>query len=191
MVYENEKIEEAMLEFDCELDKAINYYANELSLVKAGRANPKILDKVMVEYYDTMTPIQQIAGISVPEARMIVISPWDHSLIKPIVKAIQASDIGITPTDDGKVIRLIFPILTEERRKEIVKNTHKLAEDAKIAGRNARRDAMEVFKKLKKESEITEDMFPVLEKDVQKKLDEFVLEVERLLANKEKEIMQV
>lgn len=191
MAYENETIEEGMFEFDCELDKALNYYAGELALVKAGRANPKILEKITVDYYDTPTPIQQVAGISVPEARMIVISPWDHSLIKPIVKAIQASDIGITPSDDGKVIRLVFPMLTEERRREIAKSTHKLAEEAKIAGRNARRDAMEVFKKLKKDGEISEDMLPVLEKDVQKKLDDFSAEVDKLLANKEKEIMQV
>ena len=129
MAYENEKIEESMFEYECELDKALTYYSNELALVKAGRANPKILDKIMIDYYDTPTPINQIAGISVPEARMIVISPWDHTQIKPIVKAIQTSDIGITPMDDGKVIRLVFPALTEERRREIAKSTHKLAED--------------------------------------------------------------
>ena len=191
MAYENEKIEESIFEYECELDKALTYYENELALVKAGRANPKILDKITIDYYDTPTPINQIAGISVPEARMIVISPWDHTQIKPIVKAIQMSDIGITPMDDGKVIRLIFPALTEERRKEIAKNTHKYAEDAKITARNARRDAMEVFKKLKKDGEISEDMLPVLEKDVQTKLDNFTAEVDRLLANKEKEIMQI
>ena len=191
MDYENEKIEEAMFEFECELDKAMTYYEGELALVKAGRANPKILDKITIDYYETQTPINQIAGISVPEARMIVISPWDHTQIKPIVKAIQASDIGITPMDDGKVIRLVFPALTEERRREIAKSTHKLAEDAKIAGRNARRDAMEVFKRLKKDGEISEDMLPVLEKDVQTKLDNFSNDVDKLLANKEKEIMQI
>lgn len=191
MAYENEKIEESMFEFECELDKALTYFANELALVKAGRANPKILDKITIDYYDTPTPINQIAGISVPEARMIVISPWDHTQIKPIVKAIQTSDIGITPMDDGKVIRLVFPALTEERRREIAKSTHKLAEDAKITARNARRDAMEVFKKLKKDGEISEDMLPVLEKDVQTKLDDFSGEVDRLLAQKEKEIMQI
>ena len=191
MAYENEKIEESMFEFECELDKALTYYSGELALVKAGRANPKILDKITIDYYETPTPINQIAGISVPEARMIVISPWDHTQLKPIVKAIQASDIGITPMDDGKVIRLIFPALTEERRREIAKSTHKLAEDAKITARNARRDAMEIFKKLKKDGEISEDMLPVLEKDVQGKLDSFTAEVDKLLANKEREIMQI
>ena len=174
-----------------ELEKAQNHLDEEFASIRAGRANPKILDKIMIDYYETPTPINQIAGISVPEARMIVISPWDHTQLKPIVKAIQTSDIGITPMDDGKVIRLIFPALTEERRKEIAKSTHKLAEDAKITARNARRDAMEVFKKLKKDGEISEDMLPVLEKDVQGKLDDFVAEVDRLLAQKEKEILQI
>ena len=118
MAYENEKIEESMFEFECELDKALTYYAGELALVKAGRANPKILDKITIDYYDTPTPINQIAGISVPEARMIVISPWDHTQLKPIVKAIQTSDIGITPMDDGKVIRLIFTLMHIEQKIE-------------------------------------------------------------------------
>lgn len=190
-MYENENIENALFELECELDKAKTYFVNELALIKAGRANPKILDKVSVEYYDTMTPINQIAGIAVPEARMIVISPWDKTMIKPIIKAILNSDIGINPTDDGKVIRLVFPQLTEERRREIVKSTKKLLEEAKITGRNARRDAMEVFKKLKKDGEISEDLLPVLEKDVQKQLDSFNEYVDACFYQKEKEIMQV
>lgn len=191
MGYQIPEVEEGFMEYEIDLEKVMDHYKSEISLVKAGRANPKILDKIFVDYYNTPTPLNQLASISVPEARMILIAPWDQSTVKSIAKAIMMSDIGITPNEDGKVIRLIFPHLTEERRKEIAKTTKKLAEDAKIAGRNARRDAMELFKKLKKESKVTEDMLESLEKDVQKIMDAFTSKIDAVFNAKEKEIMQV
>ena len=140
-----------------ELESGLEHYSNELREVRAGRANPKMLDKVFVEYYGTMTPVNQVAGISVPEARMIVISPWDTSLIKPIKKAIEVANLGVNPNDDGKVIRLILPMLTEERRKELIKQVGKMCETRKVIYRNARRDILDECKKLKKDSKITED----------------------------------
>lgn len=145
----------------------------------------------MVDYYGTPTPINHIANISVPEARQLVISPWDVSNVKNISKAIMASDLGLTPTDDGRIIRLNFPMLTEERRRELVKNTRKLVEDTKVICRNARRDAIEELKKLKKDSEITEDEEATYEKEVQKRLDETSAKIDKLMDEKEKEIMQV
>lgn len=191
MNFNNENVEMIFMNFDEEVNKAVNHYEMELNNVRAGRANPHILDKILVDYYGAMTPINHIANISVPEARQLMIAPWDISNVKNISKAILASDIGITPTDDGRVIRLNFPMLTEERRKELVKNTRKLVEDAKVACRNARRDALEELKKLKKDSEITEDEQAVYEKEVQKRLDDVCLKVEKLMDEKEKEIMQV
>lgn len=191
MISDNENVNLIFMEYDEELNKAVKHYESELASVRAGRANPKILDKILVDYYGTPTPIQHMANVSVPEARQIMISPWDVSNVKNIVKAIMASDLGITPTDDGKIIRLNFPMLTEERRRELVKNTKKLVEDTKVVCRNARRDAIEELKKLKKDGEISEDLEASLEKDVQKKLDEVSAKIDKMMDEKEKEIMQV
>lgn len=191
MNYENEEVEMIFMKFEEELSKAVNHYEMELASVRAGRANPHILDKILVDYYGTPTPIQHMANVSVPEARQLLISPWDISNVKNISKAILASDLGLTPTDDGRVIRLNFPMLTEERRRELVKQTRKLVEDTKIICRNSRRDAIEDLKKLKKDSKITEDAEASYEKDIQKKLDDISAKIDKLMDDKEKEIMQV
>ena len=191
MSYENEEVEMIFIEFEEELAKAVKHYEGELSSVRAGRANPHILDKILVDYYGTPTPIQHMANVSVPEARQLLISPWDISNVKNISKAILASDLGLTPTDDGRVIRLNFPMLTEERRRDLVKQTRKLVEDTKVICRNSRRDAIEALKKLKKDGAITEDAEAGYEKDVQKKLDETSAKIDKLMDEKEKEIMQV
>ena len=177
--------------FEEKMQKTMHSLAGEFGSIRAGRANPHVLDKIRVDYYGTPTPIQHMANVSVPEARQIMISPWDVSNVKNISKAILASDLGLTPTDDGKVIRLNFPMLTEERRRELVKNTKKLVEETKVVCRNARRDAIEELKKLKKDSAITEDEEASLEKDVQKKLDETSAKIDKMMEEKEKEIMQV
>ncbi len=191
MISDNENVNLIFMELEEEFSKAINHYEAELASVRAGRANPKILDKILVDYYGTPTPIGHMANVSVPEARQIMISPWDVSNVKNISKAILASDLGITPTDDGRVIRLNFPMLTEERRRELVKQTRKLVEDTKIVCRNARRDAIDGLKKLKKDGELAEDAEASLEKDVQKKLDEVSVKIDKMMDDKEKEIMQV
>ena len=159
--------------------------------VRAGRANPAILNKVTVDYYGVPTPINQIAGISVPEARLIVIQPWDISVLKEVEKAILASDIGLNPNNDGKVIRLNFPELTEERRKELAKDIKKTAEDSKVAIRSIRRDGMDEVKAEEKASEITEDERANFEDKIQKLTDKYVAEIDKILANKEKEIMNI
>lgn len=174
-----------------EFEKAINHLKSEFQAVRAGRANPHILDKVVVDYYGQPTPINQMANISVPEARMLLISVWDQSQVRNVSKAISMSDIGITPNDDGKVIRLIFPALTEERRKEIVKQVKKLAEETKVVIRNARRDALDEFKQMKKNNEVSEDELSGLEKDVQKLTDEFVSQIDLLSVSKEKEVLEI
>ena len=191
MNYDNEEVEMIFIEFEEELEKAVKHYEMELASVRAGRANPHILDKILVDYYGTPTPIQHMANVSVPEARQLLISPWDISNVKNISKAILASDLGLTPTDDGRVIRLNFPMLTEERRRDLVKQTRKLVEDTKIICRNSRRDAIEALKKLKKDSKITEDAESSYEKDIQKKLDDVSAKIDKLMDEKEKEIMQV
>ena len=173
------------------MKKAIETLKEEFATVRAGRANPHILDKVMVDYYGVPTPIPQLASITVPEARMIVIQPWEARMLKEIEKAIQKSDLGVNPTNDGKVIRLIFPELTEERRKELVKQVKKMAEDAKVAIRNIRREALDEYKKMKKNNEITEDDLKDAEEDVQKLHDKYIEQIEKLLSAKEKEIMEV
>jgi len=173
------------------MDKTINVFQQNLSEVRAGRANPAILNKIKVEYYGVPTPVSQVAGISVPEARLIVIQPWDASVLKDIEKAILASDIGINPNNDGKVIRLSFPELNEERRKELVKDIRKTAEEAKVAVRSIRRDGIDEFKKKQKNSEITEDELKVAEDNIQKLTDKSIEEIDSILANKEKEIMSV
>ena len=173
------------------MNKTISVFEENLSEIRAGRANPAILNKVTVDYYGTATPINQVAGISVPEARLIVIQPWDMSVLKEIEKAILASDIGITPNNDGKVIRLNFPELNEERRKEIVKDIRKMSEDAKVAIRQVRRDGMDDFKKKQKDSEITEDELKQAEDQIQKITDKMTDKIDEITANKEKEIMTV
>lgn len=173
------------------MEKSINVFAENLATVRAGRANPAILNKVKVDYYGVETPISQVAGISVPEARLIVIQPWDTSLLKEIERAILASDIGINPNNDGKVIRLSFPELNEERRRELVKDIKKMAEEAKVAVRSIRRDGIDEFKKQQKESLITEDDLRNAEEDIQKITDKKIEEIDSITANKEKEIMSV
>ena len=173
------------------MDKSINVYNEKLSEVRAGRANPAILNKVKIDYYGTPTPISQVAGVSVPEARLIVIQPWDASILKEIEKAILASDIGINPNNDGKVIRLAFPELTEERRKDLVKDIKKMAEEAKIVIRTIRRDGIEEAKKEQKDGNITEDELKQAENEIQKLTDKSVEEIDKILSNKEKEVMSV
>ena len=173
------------------MEKTINVFSEKLSEVRAGRANPAILNKVKIDYYGTPTPINQVAGISVPEARMILIQPWDASVLKDIEKAILASDIGINPNNDGKIIRLVFPELNEERRKELVKDIKKMAEEAKVAVRAVRRDGIEEAKAEQKEGNITEDELKQAENEVQKMTDKSVEEIDEILAKKEKEIMSV
>lgn len=173
------------------MKKCISALEHEFSTIRAGRANPSVLDKVVVDYYNTPTAINQMAAISVAEARILVIQPWDASALKLIEKAILKSDIGINPTNDGKVIRLVFPQLTEERRKELVKQIKKYGEEGKVSLRNCRRDAMEKFKTMKKNSEITEDDFKNCEKDIQTLTDKYCTDVDKLVAEKEKEIMSL
>ena len=173
------------------MDKSIDNLNEKFSEVRAGRANPAILNKVKIDYYGTPTPINQVAGVSVPEARLIVIQPWDMSILKEIEKAILASDIGINPNNDGKVIRLAFPELNEERRKELVKDIKKLAEECKVAIRNTRRDGMDLAKKLQKDGEMTEDELKQAENEIQKLTDKSIEEIDKLLENKEKEIMSI
>lgn len=173
------------------MNKTINVFSENLAEVRAGRANPAILNKVKIDYYGTPTPINQVAGVSVPEARLIVIQPWDASILKEIERAILASDIGINPNNDGKVIRLAFPELNEERRKELVKDIRKTAEEARVAVRSIRRDGMDEFKKKQKDSEITEDELHSAEEQIQKITDKKIEEIDTILENKEKEIMSI
>ena len=173
------------------MEKAINSLTEKLSEVRAGRANPAILNKVKIDYYGTPTPVNQVAGISVPEARMIMIQPWDASILKEIEKAILASEIGINPNNDGKVIRLVFPELTEERRKDLVKEIKKYAEDAKVIIRNVRREGMDKAKLMQKDGEITEDELKVAEAEIQKITDKKVEEADKIIASKEAEIISI
>ena len=173
------------------MDKTVGVFENNLAEVRAGRANPAILNKIKIDYYGVPTPISQVAGISVPEARLIVIQPWDLGILKEIEKEILKSDIGINPNNDGKVIRLSFPELNEERRKEIVKNIKKMAEESKIAVRSIRRDGIEEFKKKQKDSEITEDELKNAENQIQKLTDKKIEEIDKILENKEKEVMSI
>lgn len=173
------------------MEKSINALAHEFAAIRAGRANPAVLDKVLVDYWGTPTPIQQMAAVAVSEGRNLIITPWEKQQLKPIEKAILASDIGINPTNDGNAIRLAFPQLTEERRKELCKGIKKLGEDSKVSVRSIRRDTMEKFKKMKKNSEITEDDLQECEKKIQKLTDEFCDKIDKSVADKEKEIMTV
>lgn len=178
-------------EIESKMNKTISVLQENFSEVRAGRANPAILNKVKVEYYGVPTPINQVAGISVPEARLIVIQPWDASVLKDIEKAILASDIGINPNNDGKVIRLSFPELTEERRKELVKDIKKTAEESKVAIRSIRRDGIDEAKAMQKEGLLTEDELRDSEDKIQKLTDKKVAEIDSILENKEKEIMSI
>lgn len=178
-------------EIEAKMEKRINGYSSELKTIRAGRANASVLDKVTVEYYGAVTPVGQVGSISSPEPRMLVIQPWDVSILKEIEKAILKSDIGIAPQNDGKVIRLTFPPLTEERRKELVKTVKKYTEEAKVQIRNARRDAMDSYKEKKKNSEITEDDLKNIEKDIQNLTDKYIKEIDDICADKEKEILEI
>ena len=173
------------------MQKAVDRLVTDYSEIRAGRANPNVLDKVMVDYYGTPTPINQVGSVSVAEARILVIQPWDKGLLNPIMKAIQASDIGINPQNDGNVIRLTFPQLTEERRKELAKGISKRGEEAKVAVRNIRRDEMDALKKAKKANELTEDDLRDEEEKLQKLTDKICKEIDEIAANKTKEIMSV
>ena len=177
--------------YEEKMKSSVEHLGRELAAVRAGRANPAVLDKVTVDYYGAPTPIQQVASVAVSEARTLTITPWDRTLLRAISKAIMASDVGINPIDDGQTIRLNFPAPTEERRKQLAKEVSKLGEEAKVAVRNIRRDALENFKKQQKASEITEDEMKIVEKDLQKLTDDSCKELDKLLENKEKELMSV
>lgn len=183
-------MDERLKTYDEKMKKAVDYLASDYAAIRAGRANPHVLDKIKVDYYGTPTPIQQVGNISVPEARMIQIAPWEKSLIRDIEKAIMASDVGITPSNDGVVIRLVFPELTEERRKELVKEVKKKGEEAKVAVRNVRRDGNDTFKKLAK-AEVSEDEIKQLEDKLQKVTDKYIKEIDSMIDGKSKEIMTV
>ena len=182
----NEKLQQ----FDSKMKKTCEHLEAEFSTIRAGRANPHVLDKIKVNYYGSPTPIQQVGNITVPEPRMIQIAPWEKSLIKEIEKAIMASDVGITPSNDGIVIRLVFPEVTEERRKALVKDVKKKGEESKVAVRNIRRDGNDAFKKMAKE-DVSEDEIKELENELQKLTDKYIKEVDKLVEEKSKEIMTV
>lgn len=173
------------------MNKRVDGFNSELKTIRAGRANAQVLDKISIDYYGTQTPIAQVGSISSPEPRMLVIQPWDMSVLKEIEKAILKSEIGVTPQNDGKVIRLSFPPLTEERRKELVKLVKKYSEEAKVQVRNARRDALEDYKTQKKNGEVTEDELKTIEKDIQNLTDKYIKEIDDITADKEKEILEV
>ncbi len=178
-------------EIEAKMNKRVDGFHGELKTIRAGRANASVLDKITIDYYGTPTPIQQVGSISSPEPRMLVVQPWDATVLKEIEKAILKSEIGIAPQNDGKVIRLNFPPLTEERRKELVKQVKKYSEEAKVQIRNVRRDAMDSYKAMKKNGEITEDDLGNVEKDIQKLTDKFIKEIDDITADKEKEILEV
>lgn len=184
-------MDERLVEFQEKMEKTMKNLDEEYSSIRAGRANPHVLDKLRVDYYGTPTPIQNVANVSVPEARMIQIQPWEASMVKEIEKAILTSDIGINPTNDGKLIRLVFPELTEERRKELAKDIKKKGENAKVAIRNIRRDAMDQFKKMGKTQDISEDEIKDLEDGAQKLTDQFVAKIDQAVDAKSKEILTV
>ena len=184
-------MDERVKPYEEKMQKTLDVLAEEYASIRAGRANPHLIDKIRVDYYGTPSPISQVANVSVPEARIIQIQPWESKMIKEIVKAINMSDIGINPTDDGKVIRLVFPELTEDRRKELAKDVKKKAEDAKVALRNIRRDANDAFKKLGKASEISEDVQKQLESEIDKVTEKYVSEADKQMEAKTKEIMTV
>lgn len=183
-------MDERVQKYEQKMTKTLKGFEEELTTIRAGRANPHILDKITVDYYGSPTPLQQVANITVPEARMIQIQPWESSMIKAIEKAILCSDLGLNPNNDGKMIRLVFPELTEERRKELVKDVKKKGEGAKVAVRNIRRDANDAFKKLAKQ-DVSEDEIKELEDQIQKLTDKYIKEVDKAIENKSKEILTV
>ena len=184
-------MDERVQKYEQKMTKTLRGFEEELTTIRAGRANPHILDKITVDYYGSPTPIQQVANITVPEARMIQIQPWEASLIKGIEKAILTSDLGLNPNNDGKLIRLVLPELTEERRKELVKDVKKKGEAAKVAVRNVRRDSIEKLKAKKKASELTEDEVMDGEKQIQDVTDKYVAEIDKMVSEKDKEIMRI
>ena len=191
MAIENEQFEMLSLEVMERTDKTISVLSSEYAALRAGRANPHILDKVLVDYYGAPTPINQVGNISVSEGRCLVIAPWDSSMLKVIEKQLLADNIGITPSNDGKVIRLVFPVLTEERRRELVKQVKKLGEDSKVAVRNIRRDAMDTLKKMKNSKELSEDEHKGCEEEIDKLITKVIEKIEKLSLEKEKDIMSV
>lgn len=191
MAIQNEQFEMIMMEIMEKTEKTVSVLNGEYITIRAGRANPHILDKVLVDYYGTPTPINQVGNLSVTEGRCLVIAPWDANMLKVIEKQLLAENIGITPVNDGKVIRLVFPALTEERRKELVKQIKKMAEDSKVAARNIRRDGMDALKKMKNNKELSEDEHAVCEKEVDKVIAETVEKIDKLCAEKEKDILSV
>lgn len=191
MAIENEQFEMLSLEVMERTDKTISVLSSEYAALRAGRANPHILDKVLVDYYGAPTPINQVGNISVSEGRCLVIAPWDSSMLKVIEKQLLADNIGITPSNDGKVIRLVFPVLTEERRRELVKQVKKLGEDSKVAVRNIRRDAMDTLKKMKNNKELSEDEHKGCEEEIDKLISKVIEKIEKLSLEKEKDIMSV
>lgn len=184
-------MKDTMKKAESKMTKSVDRLKGEFAAIRAGRANPAVLDKVMVDYYGTPTPVNQMAAVSVSEARILVIQPWDVSTLKEIEKAIITSDVGITPTNDGKVLRLVFPQPTEDRRKELCKEIKKYGEETKVAVRAVRRDTMEAFKTMKKNSEITEDDLKSCEKDIQNLTDKFCKNIDSLVSEKEQEVMSL
>ncbi len=180
-----------MKPFEDRMNGAIDHLAQELSAIRAGRANPAVLDRIEVEYYGAPTPLQQVAAIAVPEPRILTVTPWDKSLLREVIKAIQMSDLGINPVDDGSTIRLAFPAPTEERRKQLAKEISKLGESAKVAVRNIRRDAIDKAKALKKAGELTEDTQKTMEEDAQKLTDKFIKQIDKAVEVKQAEILAV
>ncbi len=191
MAIENEQFEVIMMETMERTEKTISVLNSDYITIRAGRANPHILDRVLVDYYGTPTPINQVGNLSVSEGRCLVIAPWDASMLKVIEKQLLADNIGITPVNDGKVIRLLFPALTEERRKELVKQIKKMAEDSKVAIRNIRRDAMDALKKMKNNKELSEDEHAICEKEIDKIISESTDKIDKLCSEKEKDVMSV
>ena len=191
MAIENEQFEMLMMETMERTEKTVSVLNSEYITIRAGRANPHILDKVLVDYYGTPTPINQVGNLSVTEGRCLVIAPWDASILKVIEKQLIAENLGINPVNDGKVIRLVFPALTEERRKELVKQIKKMAEDSKVAVRNIRRDGVDALKKMKNNKELSEDEHAVCEKDIDKVIAEAIEKIEKLCAEKEKDVLSV
>ena len=189
--FQNEQFEMLMMETMERTEKTVSVLHSEYLTIRAGRANPHILDKVLVDYYGTPTPINQVGNISVSEGRCLVISPWDASMLKVIEKQLLADNIGITPSNDGKVIRLVFPALTEERRRELSKQVKKMAEDSKVAVRNIRRDGMDAIKKMKNNKELSEDEHATCEKEIDKVIAEAIEKIDKLAVEKEKDIMSV
>ena len=191
MAADMEKIETILMENEEKLEKTLNVFKDDLVQVRVGRANPRVLDKVTVDYYGTPTPVNQVGNLSVVDGTCLVVAPWDKSMLKAVEKAILQANIGLTPTNDGTVIRLVFPALTEERRKELVKQIKKMCEDAKVAARNIRRDTLDILKKLKANKEVTEDEFDDFSKTVEESVTKTIEKIDKAAAEKEKDVMTV